>query len=378
MAAASVRWCSGVVMLVAGLAGTASSIAQVVDTGEHILTTVTDGVYVIRHTGAGRRGAFSGSTTVVVGDRHTLVIDSGSAPSVARLDIDVIRKWTGTPVTYLVNTHWHGDHTWGNQAYVEAFPTVSIVAHPHTIRSMAGYLPPFVTGTVTRPEDMKRALATGIDLDGEPLSVNRRKEIEGELVWARQRADEFTTLKEQLPTVSVEQELTLDLGNRRVELKHLGRGNTAGDLIVWLPKEKIVVAGDLLVSPNPFFFGGFPGEWSRTLERILALNPDVVVPGHGAVLTGQDGRAFVALVRDWLATVSSEVRKAVYALGNIPGDNDGAKRRHLERLREAVLKSDEIKTLRERVAGGDQAKLQFFDRSLVNIVDAAYREAWGD
>ena len=372
------RGCFGVLILVVLRAASALPAAQIVETDEHILTTVTDGIYVIRHTGAGRRGASSGGTTVVVGNRDVLVVDSGSAPSVARADIAVIRKWTDKPVRYLVNTHWHGDHTWGNKAYVDAFPGISIIAHSVTVQRMAGYLPGFLAGTVNRPADMKRALETGIDLDGERLSEDRRKDIEGGLVAAQQRADEFKTVTMQLPTVSVEQELTVDLGNRVVELKYLGRGNTAGDLIVWLPEKKVVVTGDVLVAPNPFFFGGFPIEWSRTLDRILSLNPDVVVPGHGAVLNATEGRAFLALVRDWLATVSTEVRTAIYGLGNIPGDNDGAKRRHFERVREAVLKSEAIATLRQRVAGGDQARRQFFDRTLPHIIDAAYREAWGD
>jgi glyoxylase-like metal-dependent hydrolase (beta-lactamase superfamily II) len=366
------------VAMTLGVAVSGMAQLQVTQTDQHILTTVAEGVHVLRHTGAARRGAFSGNTTVVIGDRDVLVVDSGYLPSVAREDIAVIRKWTGKPVRYLVNTHWHGDHTWGNAAYAEAFPGVGVIAHRKTADGMAGYLAPMVQRNSGMPAAMNKALETGVDLDGEPLSPGRRKEIESGLAAAVTRAEEFTRVSMLLPTLTLEHELTLDLGNRPVVLKHFGKGNTSGDVIVWLPNERVAVMGDLVVSPNPYFFGGFPAEWSRTLQRALDLGPQTVVPGHGAVLGGADGSAFVSLVRDWLAVVSSEVRQAVYQIGNIPGDNDGAKRRHFERVRETVLKSAAIGKLRERVGGSDRDKLQFFDRSLPQIIDAAYREAWGD
>ena len=351
---------------------------QVVETDEHIITTLADGLYVLRHTGAGRRGASSGSTTVVVGDREVLVVDSGFVPSVARADIAVIRKWTAKPVKYLVNTHWHGDHTWGNSAYVEAFPGITIVSHTRTPELMTGYLTNFVGRNVSRPVDMRRALETGIDLDGERLSDSRRKEIESGLPHSENLATEFKALTLQLPTMTFDRELTIDLGNRLVVLKHLGRGNTSSDTVVWLPKERVAVTGDLLVYPNPFFFGGFPSDWSITLKRILELEPVWVVPGHGAVLNEADGRAFLTTVKDWLASVSGEVRKAVFRFGNLPGDNDAARQRHFDNVRNAVLKSPEMSALRERVAGTDAARQRFFDQSLPRIIESAYRELWGD
>ncbi len=76
----------------------------------------------------------------------------------------------------------------------------------------------------------------------------------------------------------------IDVGNREVQIKFLGRGNTAGDAVVYLPKEKIVVAGDLIVYPIPYIYDGYPTEWIQTLQNLAQLDADSIVPGHGPIL----------------------------------------------------------------------------------------------
>src|SRR5262245_61208386 len=96
------------------------------------VTTLADGVYEIEH----RDESQSGNTTVVVGDRQVLVVDSCFLPSEAREDIAQIRQWTDKPVTFLLNTHFHNDHNLGNRVYMEAFPMITIIAHVETKREM--------------------------------------------------------------------------------------------------------------------------------------------------------------------------------------------------------------------------------------------------
>src|SRR5438477_6977428 len=88
---------------------------------ERTISKLADGVYEIRHKNA--PDAFTQSnTTVVIGDREVLVVDSCYLPSSAREDIAQIRQWTNKPVRYLLNTHWHFDHTLGNGVYAQEFP----------------------------------------------------------------------------------------------------------------------------------------------------------------------------------------------------------------------------------------------------------------
>ena len=96
--------------------------------------------------------------------------------------------------------------------------------------------------------------------------------------------DEIKHVKFQSATLTFEHDFTVDLGNREVQVKFLGRGNTSGDAVAYLPKERIVVAGDLVVHPIPYIYDGYPTEWIQTLQNLAQLDADSIVPGHGPIL----------------------------------------------------------------------------------------------
>ncbi len=83
------------------------------------------------------------------------------------------------------------------------------------------------------------------------------------------------------PNVTLSDNLTLHRGDREIQLMFLGKGHTGGDVIVYLPAEKILITGDLLLEGMPFMGDAFPPDWIETLERLKALDFDTVVPGHG-------------------------------------------------------------------------------------------------
>jgi glyoxylase-like metal-dependent hydrolase (beta-lactamase superfamily II) len=101
--------------------------ADTTSTKDRTGTKLADNIYEIRHPDAPDTFP-QGNTTVIIGDKSVLVVDSCLLPSSAQADIDQIRKWTNKPVTFLVNTHWHFDHTLGNQTYAQAFPGIQIIA----------------------------------------------------------------------------------------------------------------------------------------------------------------------------------------------------------------------------------------------------------
>src|SRR3954471_9328790 len=106
---------------------TTFSFADSIATHGRTVTKLAEGVYEIRHPDAPDTFP-QGNTTVIIGDRDVLVVDSCLLPSSAREDIAQIRKWTDKPVSYVVNTHWHFDHTLGNATYREAFPRAEFIA----------------------------------------------------------------------------------------------------------------------------------------------------------------------------------------------------------------------------------------------------------
>jgi glyoxylase-like metal-dependent hydrolase (beta-lactamase superfamily II) len=343
--------------------------ADSVNTKERTVTRVAEGVYVIRHPDA-PDGFPQGNTTVVIGEREVLVVDSCYLPSSAREDIEQIRRWTTRPVRYLVNTHWHYDHTMGNGVYAEAFPGLAIVAHEETRRQSAGYNPGWFERFPARANAFKQRLDSGKAPDGRPLTEVEKKELAAAMAGVAPVAEEFRKLADRAPNLSFERGLTVDLGGREVRVEHLGRGNTAGDAVVFLPKERILVAGDLLDHPVPYLGGGYPSQLVRTLREMARLDAEVIVPGHGDVLRGDYARSYLKQVTDFVETVTAQVSREVHRLGNGP--------QNLEAVREAVLKSVDVAGWRQKFAGDDADNRDFFDNfSLRGLVTAAYAEVWG-
>jgi cyclase len=298
------------------LLAAASAFADSSSVAQRTVTKIGDGIYVIRHKDA-PNGFPQGNTTVIIGDQDVLVVDSCYLLSSAREDIAQIRQWIDKPVRYLLNTHWHADHTRGNATYAAAFPSISIIAQTATRELIKGNYadhPENAVMIVQRDVGVyRRYLEAGKTDDGTVLGEDDKKQLKDILAGTDSVAAEFTGLVPRLPNVTFERELDLDLGNRAVQIKFLGRGNTAGDAIAFLPKEKILIAGDLVVHPGPYMGSGFPTEWSKTLKRMIEMNPQIIVPGHGEIL---HDTSYLSQLDEVAKTVTEQVRQQYYRLTN--------------------------------------------------------------
>lgn len=110
----------------------------------------------------------------------------------------------------------------------------------------------------------------------------------------------------QSATLTFEHDFSIDIGNREVQIKFLGRGNTPGDAVVYLPKEKIVVAGDLVMYPIPYIYDGSPVEWIQMLENLAHLDADTIVPGHGPVM---HDKVYIYLLRDLMKSAVDQMNE---------------------------------------------------------------------
>jgi cyclase len=331
---------------------------------------LAEGVYVMRHPDA--PDAFpQGNTTVIIGDRAVFVVDSCYLPSSAREDIAQIRAWTGLPVRYLLNTHWHYDHTMGNAAYRDAFPGLSIVAHTETRNQIAGYNPGWFARYPDRGKLFQAAIDTGKDPSGRVLSESEigeyRAALKGLVPVGNEYKESALRLDALTPDTTFEQELRLDLGHREVQVKFLGRGNTAGDAIAFLPNERILASGDLVVHPVPYLGGGYPTEFLATLRRLRDLDPQLIVPGHGEVLRGT---GYVTLIGDFVTAVVAKVNAEVHRLGN--------NSRNLEEVQKAVEQGLDLAGWRRRFGGDDDpgSRDTFDGFSFPGLVKAAFADAW--
>lgn len=333
--------------------------ADSVVNSERNITKLADGVYEIRHPDA-PDGFPQGNTLVIIGDRGTLVVDSGFLPSSTRLDIEQIRKWTDKPVTYLVNTHWHFDHTMGNGLYVAAFPSVQVVAQKEMQKLIRDVNPGALRRYPQRKDTTELALKTGKKTDGTPLTEGERKRYEQRLAGLEPTLAELKNVVEFPPNVAFDRELDIDLGHRPVQIRFVGRGNTSGDTVIYLPVEKILAAGDLLVHPVPYFFGDIPVDHVNTLKAIAQLDFDTIVPGHGEVL---HGKHYLYQVADLLTAVNSEVEKEL---------NAGAKTS--DEVQEGLRKAIDVDAWRNKFVGPDPKDRNFFDVNLRALVEASFQQ----
>jgi cyclase len=327
-------------------------------TTQRTVTQLGDGVFAIRHAD-GADGNPQGNTTVIIGSRDVLVVDSAYLPSSAREDIAQIRRWTDKPVRYLVNTHWHPDHQRGNSAYVDAFPGVAIIAHPETARLMA-----YETGNLERyPRrvgPMQESLDKGIGADGKALDAAQKRELAETIAGRRRVIEELKGFRMQRPTLLFQNEMDVDLGDRVVQLRHSGIGDTHGDVWAYLPREQILVTGDVLVAPVPYFFAGYPSGLASTLRKLLQLEVKAVVPGHGDVMRD---KAYMQAVADMMDTIIGQVHAAVVRLGSL-----GAR---LEDVRKEI----DVSRYRQQFAGDDPNNQEYFDQSIEGLIRNAFHQA---
>lgn len=338
--------------------------ADTVNTRERQVKEIARGIWTIRH--ADPTDDFpDGNTTVVVGEREVLVVDTCYLPSSADADIALIRGWTDKPVRWVVNTHWHNDHVGGNQRYRLAWPGADVVGHEETRRMVASRVPSYVRrfiaadSTFGKQRDALRVRAeSGVDEKGQPVDAAGRAAAAASLAKFEAARREFTSMVVEAPTVTFETGLRIDLGGRVVELKHLGRGNTGGDVVAWLPAERILVAGDLVDHPVPYAFAGYPGEWVATLDRLAALDPLLVVPGHGEVLRG----------KGYIERVAALIRGIRQQVGDLLEKNGGGF------ALDEVQKAIDLSAARREFAGDDADNREFFDASMASLIRTVHAE----
>jgi glyoxylase-like metal-dependent hydrolase (beta-lactamase superfamily II) len=305
-----------------------------------------------------------GNALFIVNDRDVVVVDTALLPSTARVMAAERRKLTTRPVNYVINTHWHDDHHGGNAVYRELWPEVRIVGHQETRRDIIektyAVRPKTLSDMLATAEKYERWAATGKDDEGQPLEERRRVRAGEIAALDRAIAPELRAIREAPPDVTFTDRLTLYSGERTIEVRWLGLGNTRGDTVVVLPKERIAASGDLVVYPIPFMFGSYHEEWVKTLDALDGLPVDTLFPGHGPLFRD---RTYLRQVRGLLQALVDRVKAAVAA---------GAT---LEQTQRQVTLQDWKTTM----AGDDPRRQRAFDGFVVQpAVERMWRQARGE
>jgi len=243
---------------------------------------VADGIYLFSSSRHGDVG-FVGNSVAILSDEGVLVFDAGCVPSDSGAVLAQIRNLTDKPVRYLVNSHWHWDHWQGNQTYKAAFPALEIISQENTRILMRDV-------SVPRTENDLKALPGYVASLEKDLSSKKAahapedelRDLEQLLQADKNFLAQKLSVQFTYPNFTYAESATIWLGTREIRLFH-AQAITSGDTYAYLPKEKILITGDILVRPIPFAVGGtFPADWIATLQKLIALDPKVVIPGHGA------------------------------------------------------------------------------------------------
>jgi glyoxylase-like metal-dependent hydrolase (beta-lactamase superfamily II) len=256
-----------------------------------------------------------GNALFVVTDEGVVLFDAGGYPKMGEEIVAKVRAITEQPIIEVVLSHWHGDHMRGLSAIRAAFPHVRILAHPYSRNWIDTTQDRWLKRRVTMVPNIRRMLGGVLgknqDMSGRPLIPAERAWLEAGLGQADQIESENARTIYVVPDGSFEDRLTLYLGGREIQFLHLGRAHTAGDVVMWLPKEKLVATGDIVTAPVPLMPSPYTREYVDVLRKIEALGFATLVPGHGLV---EHDATYVDLLIDTIQTVSDQM-KALVARG---------------------------------------------------------------
>jgi len=265
------------------------------------LQKVADGVYAAL---AEPRTPINCNAAVVVYDEGVLVVDTHSRPSSAKALIGQIQSITPLPVRYAVNTHFHWDHAQGNHAYPVAFPKqVAIVASEATRENLVNLGMQRVKDQLEAGPKQVAELKAKAAAEKDPAA---RARLEGETREQEAYLAEIKSLELTLPDLTFDKSMILHRKDKDIVLLFLGRGHTSGDVVVYLPRQKVVATGDLLHGWMPFMGDSYPPEWVKTLDALDKLDFDHIVGGHGGVKP----RSHLRFFRSYLADLIEEVKRA--------------------------------------------------------------------
>ena len=256
---------------------------------------VAEGVYYATSTGSITTVS---NAVVVVNDDDVLIVDPGVTAAAATALVADIKTLTSKPIKYVVDTHYHYDHAFGNQVFG---PDVTIIGHDTVRQRLNGpaslkqrtYLMNSTAAIANRFTLLKRQISEAAD-------AKERAVYERQLAIHQQYADEQPKLRPTPPNATLSRDMTLHRGSREIQIRFLGRAHTDGDIVVFLPKERMVATGDMITGGIPYTGDAFIGEWPATLDGVMALDFDTVLPGHGRPFKGKEHlRDLQSLMRDF-------------------------------------------------------------------------------
>ncbi|MGV7220880.1 MAG: MBL fold metallo-hydrolase [Nitrospinales bacterium] len=226
---------------------------------------IQKGIYAI----VDKDGSESNST-IILTSKGVIVVDTRPTPIEANKVMAEIRKHTELPIIFTINTHFHGDHTFGNQVFDES---ISIIAH----------------------KNVRKALIS--KFGAQHLELFKTFGIPG--------MDEVRITP---PNLVYEKSMNIDLGGFHLELIHSGKGHTDGDTYIYMNSMRTIITGDLVMNKKiPFMGHAYINEWISSLVKMENLDAEIIIPGHGPV----GGKPIVTQMKHYLMKLKDLVIRQI-------------------------------------------------------------------
>ena len=223
------------------------------------------------------------NTGVVIGDDSVMVLDTQATPVMAQEVIKRVREVTDKPIEYVVLSHYHAVRVLGASAY----------GAREIIASEKAEAMIYERGQEDWDSEFERF----------PRLFQSHESIPG-LTW---------------PTLTFKDRMTVNMGKRKVQLMHLGRAHTAGDVVAWIPDEQVMFSGDIVEYHSACYCGdGYFSDWGNTIDAIAAFQPQSIVPGRGDALVGHDlvGKALTN-TKDFVNSTFNAVKRVAARGGSL-------------------------------------------------------------
>ena len=244
------------------------------------------------------------NAAIFVNSHDVLVVDAHSKPSAAAALIAQIKKEiTNKPVRYLVNTHYHFDHTQGDAAYKAGGAKVDIIASDTTKQLMTQFsrkrLQASIEGVPKQIEDVQALLAKATTSAGKARYADLIRQLQA-------YQTEMMSYPIELPTITFAKSHVIQDAAGDLHIEFHGRAHTAGDITVFSPQKRVVASGDVIIGYLPNIADGYPKPWPGTIDSVGQLAFDRIIPGHGPV---HQDRARMKQLRNYIEEVTGRVEE---------------------------------------------------------------------
>jgi len=259
---------------------------------------VADGIYgAIAHAPV----VVNCNAAIFENEKDLLIVDTHSKPSAVAALVAQLRTVTKKPVRWVVETHFHWDHSQGAHAYRQLAPGAELVSSTATRSLIAEFGAARLKESL---EESAKALDGYRQQLGKANSPQERAHFERMIAGTRAYIAEMRNYQPELPDLTFEDNLVLHDKAHELHLAFRGRGHTSGDVVVFCPEKRALASGDLLHSWLPSMGDGYPHEWPRTLQQIGSLDFTHVIGGHGAV---QDSRQRLGQFAGYIEELTEKV-----------------------------------------------------------------------